>query len=64
MLDYVEKLAANSSSIEKKDVDALRNAGFKDIDILDIAQVAAYYSYASRLTNGLGVELEPHMEED
>jgi uncharacterized peroxidase-related enzyme len=64
MLEYVEKLASRSSSIEKKDVAALRSAGFKDIDILDIAQVAAYYSYADRLANGLGVELEPHMKEE
>ena len=64
MLDYVEKLAASSSSIEKKDVDALRIAGFKDVDILDIVQVAAYYSYAGCLANGLGVELERHMADD
>ncbi|UCH84561.1 MAG: peroxidase-related enzyme [Candidatus Latescibacterota bacterium] len=64
MLEYAKKLAADSSSTEKKDVDALREAGFKDIDILDIAQVAAFFSYADRLANGLGVELEPHMDDD
>ncbi|UCG50482.1 MAG: peroxidase-related enzyme [Candidatus Latescibacterota bacterium] len=64
MLDYVKKLTAEPSKIEKADIDALRSAGFRDADILDIAQVAAYHSYANRLASGLGVELESHMENE
>ena len=37
MLEYAKKLTAEPWSIEKADVDALRGAGFKDADILDIA---------------------------
>ena len=40
------------------DVAALRKAGFGDAAILDICQVAAYYAFANRLADGLGVELE------
>ena len=40
------------------DVIALRESGFSDSAILDINQVAAYYAFANRLVDGLGVELE------
>lgn len=64
MLEYAAKLTARPSAVEKKDIDELRKAGFKDVDILDIAQVTAYYNYADRIAAGLGVELERHMIED
>ncbi len=41
------------------DVDALRSAGFSDRDILDIVEVVAYYAYANRIADGLGVQTEP-----
>ncbi|MEJ2720798.1 MAG: peroxidase-related enzyme [bacterium] len=62
MLEYAQKLAAGPSSIERTDIESLRNAGFKDADILDIAQLAAFCSYTDRLAQGLGVGIEPHME--
>jgi len=40
------------------DVQTLRDAGFSDVGILDIVQVAGYYAYVNRLADGLGVELE------
>ena len=41
------------------DVDALRSAGFSDRDILDIVEVVAYYAYANRIADGLGIETDP-----
>lgn len=41
-----------------RDVEALRTVGLEDADILDVCQVTAYYNYANRLVDGLGVELE------
>jgi len=58
MLDYVEKLTARPWEVSKADVDALRDAGFSDRDILDICEVAAYYAYVNRIADGLGVTLE------
>ena len=58
MLLYVEKLTLSPGAIVGADVDALREAGFSDRDILDIAQVAGYYAYVNRIASGLGVELE------
>lgn len=54
MLDYAVKLTTASSSCGREDVDALREAGWGDEDILDIAQVAAMFNYTNRLASGLG----------
>ena len=58
MLEYVEKLTKNACSMAQGDLDGLKKAGFEDADILDIAQVCAYYNFVNRLACGLGVELE------
>ncbi len=46
------------------DVEELRAVGFSDRDILDIVEVAAYYAYANRIADGLGIEVEPWIPED
>ena len=44
------------------DVAALRSAGFGDRDVLDIVQVTAYYAYANRIADGLGITIEPWID--
>ncbi|RTZ85811.1 MAG: peroxidase [SAR324 cluster bacterium] len=63
MLDYVVKLTKEPGSMVEADVQKLRNAGFSDVGILDIVQVAGYYAYVNRLADGLGVELESIWDE-
>ncbi len=58
MLTYAESLTRSPAQIRNRDVDELRAAGFSDTDILGIAEVVAYYAYANRIANGLGVILE------
>ena len=58
MLDYAAKLTAEPWKMVEADVTALRTVGFSDSAILDINQVTAYYAFANRLVDGLGVELE------
>lgn len=58
MLDYAAKLTTEPWKMIEGDVVALRNVGFSDSAILDINQVTAYYAFANRLVDGLGVELE------
>lgn len=58
MLTYVEKLTKDPAAMVESDVEDLRIAGFTDRDILDIATVSAYYAYANRVADGLGVRLE------
>ena len=42
----------------------LRVAGFSDRDVLDIVEVTAYYAYANRIADGLGVNPEGWLPED
>ena len=64
MLDYAAKLTLTPEKMVEADVEALREAGFEDRAILDIAQIVAYYAYVNRLADGLGVSLEDHWFEE
>jgi uncharacterized protein YciW len=39
-------------------VAALRDAGWSDLDILDINNISAYYCYINRVAAGLGLQGE------
>ena len=54
MLDFAVKLTERSSSCTEVDVDALREAGWSDEDVMDIAEVAAMFNFTNRLASGLG----------
>jgi len=58
MLAYAVKLTRQPGEMVSADVDTLRTAGFSDRDILDIVEVVAYYAYANRIADGLGIEVE------
>lgn len=63
MLAYAEKLTVAPWDMGEEDVNALRRAGFSDVDVLDINQIVGYYAYVNRLAQGLGVELEDFWDE-
>jgi uncharacterized peroxidase-related enzyme len=54
MLDFAVKLTEQSHSCTEGDVDALREAGWTDEDIMDIAEVTAMFNFTNRLASGLG----------
>ncbi len=58
MLNFAVKLTNKPKSIKIKDINKLRLAEFSDRDILDIVEVTAYYAYANRMADGLGVAIE------
>ncbi len=64
MLTYAVKLTRTPADVTQEDVAALRQVGFEDRDILDIAEATAYYAYVNRLASGLGVPLESWVPED
>jgi uncharacterized peroxidase-related enzyme len=64
MLRYAEKLTKTPSEVTEADVDVLKRSGFSDADILAIAEITAYYAYANRIADGLGVEVEPWFTPD
>ncbi len=55
MTAYATKLTRSPQAMGKKDVAALRAAGLDDEEIHETCQVVAYFNYANRITNGLGV---------
>lgn len=59
MLDYAVKLTRTPWKIVAADIDALREQGFSDTAIHDIAQVTALFAYFNRLADGLGIDPEP-----
>ncbi len=58
MLRYSKKLTRSPGEVAKEDLVSLRTQGFSDEDILSIVEVTAYYAYANRIVDGLGVKLE------
>ncbi|HSS72798.1 MAG TPA: peroxidase-related enzyme [Gaiellaceae bacterium] len=54
MLDFAVKLTEASDRCSDEDVVALRDAGWSDEEIMDIAQVAAMFNFTNRLASGLG----------
>lgn len=63
MLTFAMKLTVTPGDMTSADADSLCTAGFSDRDILDITEVAAYYAYANRIADGLGVEVESWIPE-
>jgi len=60
MLDYAAKLTLTPTAVTEADIQTLRDAGFDDRAILDIAMITAYYAYVNRIADGLGVSLEDY----
>ena len=51
MLDFAVKLTEASAKIEEADRQALRDAGFTDRDIFDIASVAGFFNMTNRVAS-------------
>ena len=58
MLTFAVKLTSTPGAMTVEDAQSLRDVGFSDRDILDITEVVAYYAYANRIADGLGIETE------
>ena len=64
MLRYAVKLTVEPGSVNKADVQSLRDVDFTDTDVLHIAEVTSYYAYANRIADGLGLPLEDWVRDD
>lgn len=58
ILRYALVLTRDPASVTEADVATLRAAGLSDTDVLQVAEVTAYYAYVNRIADGLGVEVE------
>ncbi len=55
ILQYAAKLTLTPGQIVKADIQALKDAGVADGEILEANQIVGYFNYVNRLLNGLGV---------
>ena len=60
MLDFAYKLTVTPSTIDDADRQNLRDAGFVDDDIFDIADTAGFYNMTNRVA--IGVDMMPNRE--
>jgi uncharacterized peroxidase-related enzyme len=60
MLDFVVKLTEAPDKMENADRDMLRQLGFSERDIWDIAAVAAFFNMSNRLASA--VDMRPNAE--
>ena len=58
MLRYARKLTLSPGAMVEADVQAMKDQGAEDGEILEVNQVCAYFCYVNRLLNGLGVTLK------
>ena len=59
MLDFALKTARASAEIGDDDRNALRETGFSDRDLWDIAAVAAFYAMSNRMASATGMQPNP-----
>jgi uncharacterized peroxidase-related enzyme len=57
-INYARVLTLSAASLAQGNVEALRDAGWTDGEILEVNQVVAYFNYANRTVLGLGVSPE------
>lgn len=60
MLDFAVQMTRESASIEEADRQALRDHGFSDRDIWDIASVAAFFNMTNRVASA--IDMRPNAE--
>jgi uncharacterized peroxidase-related enzyme len=60
MLDFAVKMTEESHRIEEDDREALRDHGFSDRDIWDIANVAGFYNMTNRVASA--IDMRPNDE--
>jgi alkylhydroperoxidase family enzyme len=58
MLEFAAKLTRSPWLMAKRDVDALREAGFSDLEVLHIVLGTAHFNYFNRVADGVGIALE------
>jgi len=63
MLDYALKLTLRPAEMEEPDVQALRDAGWRDEDVMDIAEVTGLFNASNRMASGLGWVPNPEFHE-
>ncbi|HSE45647.1 MAG TPA: peroxidase-related enzyme [Gemmatimonadales bacterium] len=62
MLDYAVKLTLTPSECSAEDIEELREFGFNDEDIWDIAEVASMFNFTNRMSSATGMMPNPEYQ--
>jgi uncharacterized peroxidase-related enzyme len=63
LAEVAEKLSASASRMTERDWQPLRDLGFDDEGLLEVAHVVGLFNYFTRLADGFGLKLDPQTEE-
>lgn len=58
MLEYAAQLTRQPWTIDQARIGRLRRVGLDDRAIHDLCAIVAYFAFANRIANGLGIEVE------
>jgi uncharacterized peroxidase-related enzyme len=58
MLQFAEQMTRDATKLRQEDIEALREVGCSDADIVEVVHVACLYNYLDRLADALGVPLD------
>lgn len=58
LVHYAVKLTQTPQQIDLADITQLRQVGLNDLAIHDLCAVTAYFAFANRIADGLGIQLE------
>lgn len=64
MLEFSEKFTIDSSSFSAADLQALRDAGFTEKEVLDVVLACGYRHYITRIADATGVDLDAAIATD
>ncbi len=62
MIDFALMLTREPSSVKQQALETLRRHGFSEEQVVDIVLITCTFNFMDRLADGLGVELDPHMQ--
>lgn len=59
MVAYTRKLTQEPAAMTEDDLTALRATGLSEEQVLSVVLIGCLYNFMTRLTDGLGVDIEP-----
>ena len=63
MLDFASRLTREPTTMQKSDVEKLRELGLEDERILSVVAITCLFNFMTRLADGLGVEVPSGRQE-